>query len=379
MLPRAATPSMSRSAPVVGRPPLGAVPVLTVVVVPPGVVPPGGVPPQLVVQPGGVPPQLVVQPGGVPPQSCLHGWQSLPMQWQLLPWHGWHCCPMQWQSLPTQWHLSPWHGWHCCPMQWQLSPWHSWHCGPWHSWHCGPWQPGWLQSLPMQEVEPPLQLALAKPPAATALPQTFTGTLTGAVTVLPETIGMLKFPVVLPLWLWPPTPEMVEVDPPTQPALEKPSSASEMPHRLTGALTGAVTVLPEPIGMLKFPVVLPLSLPLPTLEMVELDPPLQPEFAKPPTAPETPHTFTGALIGAVIVLPEPSEMLRLPVVLPLWLSSPTLEMVELDPPAQPAFEKPATASEIPHRLTGALSGAVTELPDRIEMLPFPVVFPLSEA
>ena len=60
-----------------------------------------------------------------------------------------------------------------------------------------------------------------------------------------------------------------------------------------------------------------------------LDPPLQPEFAKPPTAPETPHTFTGALIGAVIVLPEPSEMLRLPVVLPLWLLSPTLEMVEL--------------------------------------------------
>src|SRR6266568_391754 len=205
-------------------------------------------------------------------------------------------------------------------MQWQLLPWHGLHRGPWHSWHCGPWQPGWLQSLPMQEVEPPLQLALAKPPAATALPQTFTGTLTGAVTVLPEPIGILKFPVTLPLWLWPPTPEMVELAPPTQPALEKPSSASEMPHRLIGALTGAVTVLPEPIGMLK-----------------------------------------------------------LPVVLPLWLSSPTLEMVELDPPAQPALEKPATASEIPHRLTGALSGAVIELPDRIEMFPFPVVLPLSEA
>src|SRR6266516_4022869 len=205
-------------------------------------------------------------------------------------------------------------------MQWQLSPWHGLHRGPWHSWHCGPWQPGCLQSWPMQEVEPPLQLALAKPPAATALPQTFTGTLTGAVTVLPEPIGMLKLPVTLPLWLWPPTPEMVEVDPPTQPALEKPSSASEMPHRLIGALTGAVTELPERIGMLKLPVVLPLSLPLPTLEMVEFD-----------------------------------------------------------PPSQPAFEKPATASEIPHRLTGALSGAVTELPDRIEMLPFPVVFPLSEA
>jgi hypothetical protein len=51
----------------------------------------------------------------------------------------------------------------------------------------------------MQEVEPPLQLALAKPPAATALPQTFTGTLTGAVIELPDRIEMFPFPVVLPL------------------------------------------------------------------------------------------------------------------------------------------------------------------------------------
>jgi hypothetical protein len=231
----------------------------------------------------------------------------------------------------------------------------------------------------MQEVEPPLQLALAKPAAATALPQTFTGTLIGAVIVLPEPTGMLKLPVTLPLWLWPPTPEMVEAAPPTQPALEKPSSASEMPHRLTGALTGAVTVLPETIGMLKLPVVLPSWLSPPTPEMAELDPPWQPEFEKPPTAPDTPHTFTGALIGAVTVLPEPSEMLRLPVVLPLWLSPPTPEMTELDPPSQPALEKPATASEMPHRLTGALIGAVIELPDRTEMFPFPVVLPLSEA
>src|SRR5437667_289592 len=49
MLPSAATPSRSRSAPAVGRPRLGAVPVLTVVVVPPGLVP-GGVPPQLALQ-----------------------------------------------------------------------------------------------------------------------------------------------------------------------------------------------------------------------------------------------------------------------------------------------------------------------------------------
>lgn len=115
------------------------------------------------------------------------------------------------------------------------------------------------------------------------------------------------------------------------------------------------------------------------LPMQEVEPPLQLALAKPAAATALPQTFTGALIGAVIVLPEPSEMLRLPVVLPLWLLPSTSEMVELDPPSQPALEKPATASEIPHRLTGTLTGAVIELPDRTETLPFPVVLPLSEA
>ena len=114
--------------------------VVVVVVVVPGPVPGG-------VSPGGVPPQLAVQPGGLQP----------------LPW------------------------------QWQLLPWQSWHAGPWQSWHW-PWQSGWLQWLPMQEVEPPLQLALAKPAAATALPQTFTGTLIGAVIELPDRTETFPFP-----------------------------------------------------------------------------------------------------------------------------------------------------------------------------------------
>jgi hypothetical protein len=38
--------------------------------------------------------------------------------------------------------------------------------------------------------------------------------------------------------------------------------------------------------------------------------------------------------------------------------------------SQPAFEKPATASEIPHRLTGALIGAVIELQERTEIFPY---------
>src|SRR5436309_3508410 len=222
MLPRAATPSRSRSAPVVGRL-TGDVPVLTVVVVVPGPVP-GGV--------FGV--QLVVQPcGGV--QSCWHGGgvQSC--------WHG--------GGVQSCWHgggvQSCWHGggvqscWHGGGVQ------SCWHGGGVQScWH------GVLQSLPMHEVEPPLQLALAKPPAAAALPHTFTGALIGAVTVLPEPTEMLRFPVTLPLWLWSPTPEMVELDPPSQPALEKPATASEIPHRLIGALIGAVIVLPDRTEML---------------------------------------------------------------------------------------------------------------------------------
>ena len=178
----------------------------------------------------------------------------------------------------------------------------------------------------------------------------------------------------------PPGPDTDELDPPSQPEFEKPSSASEMPHRLTGALTGAVTVFPEPVETLPTPVTLPLWLPPPTPDTFEVDPPLQCEFAKPPTAPETPQTFTGALIGAVTVLPEPVETLPLPVTLPSWLlPPPPPDTVELDPPWQLEFEKPSTASETPHRLTGALTGAVTVFPDRIERLPLPVTLPLPEA
>ena len=50
-------------------------------------------------------------------------------------------------------------------------------------------------------------------------------------------------------------PEMAELDPPAQPALRN----RPAPARCRTPLTGVVTVLPETIGMLKLPVVLPLS------------------------------------------------------------------------------------------------------------------------
>src|ERR1700730_17116285 len=93
--------------------------------------------------------------------------------------------------------------------------------------------------------------------------------------------------------------------------------------------------------------------------------------------------FTGTLTGAVIVLPEPAETLWLPVTLPLPAPSPSPEggmpIVDLAPASQPEFAKPSTASEMPHKLTGALIGAVTVFPDSSETLPLPVTLPLPEA
>ena len=104
-------------------------------------------------------------------------------------------------------------------------------------------------------------------------------------------------------------------------------------------------------------------------------PPSQPELAKPATAPETPQTFTGALIGAVIVLPEPRPTLPMPVTLPL-LPGAAPDTFVVAPPWQLEFEKPSSASEMLHRLIGALIGAVIVLPDTPETLPMPVTLPL---
>src|SRR5437763_9424355 len=170
MVPTAATPSRSRSAPVVGRVPVfGMVALVTVVVVPGPV-------------PFGLPP-------GLPPGEQWLPWQEGGLQWlpwqpggvQWLPWHGGGVQWLPWQGGGQLWsqHWS-WQG---------GGQWCS-HGGQLWSQHCS-WQDGWLQSWPMQDEEPPLQSELAKPPTAPETPQTFTGTLIGAVTVLPDTTGML--------------------------------------------------------------------------------------------------------------------------------------------------------------------------------------------
>ena len=50
---------------------------------------------------------------------------------------------------------------------------------------------GWPHWLPMHEVEPPSQAALEKPSSASEMPQTFTGALIGVFTVFPDSTGTL--------------------------------------------------------------------------------------------------------------------------------------------------------------------------------------------
>src|SRR5580693_7401927 len=85
---------------------------------------------------------------------------------------------------------------------------------------------------------------------------------------------------------WPPPGGMItfENEPPSQPALEKPSRPTAMPQTLTGALTGVFTLLPDSRDRppeLPFP-----EPPLPPMTVLLAAPPLQPELAKPATAAE---------------------------------------------------------------------------------------------
>jgi hypothetical protein len=94
-------------------------------------------------------------------------------------------------------------------------------------------------------VEPPLQPELAEPSIASETAQTFSGTLTGADTVLPEPTDV--FPAFVP-----PGPDdknaigaLCTPAPPRQPESATPSSATDSPQMFTGTLTGAETSLPE--------------------------------------------------------------------------------------------------------------------------------------
>src|SRR5580693_2805091 len=163
-------------------------------------------------------------------------------------------------------------------------------------------------------------------------------------------------------------------EPPSQLALEKPARASEMPHTFTGTLTGAFTVFPEPTAaMPALPLWLPPLAPSPMTVLLAA-PPLHPEFAKPASATEMPHRSTGALTGTFTLLPEPTAAMP---ALPLWLpplAPSPMTVLLAAPPSQPAFAPPSRATATPQTSIGALTGAFTSLPDRSDSTP---ALPLS--
>src|SRR5579863_855920 len=153
-------------------------------------------------------------------------------------------------------------------------------------------------------VAPPLQPANASPSTAAALPQTFTGTLTGTLTWLPPPIDSLPEVCQRSPRCPPPT-----CAPPLQPANASPSSASALPQALTGAFTAALPWLPPRID--SFPEVCQ-----PPPPPAAPAPPLQPDAASPSAAALLPQTFTGTLTGTLTWLPPRMEWL--PEVCQLW-------------------------------------------------------------
>jgi hypothetical protein len=188
---------------------------------------------------------------------------------------------------------------------------------------------------------------------------------------------------------------VVVVAPPRQVELASPSTASETLQTLTGTLTGALMVLPLTSDRLPTPVVSPLLPPAPpdpVMVVLEWDPPVQCELAAPATAPETPQMLTGTLTGALTVLPFAADRLPIPEVSPLLppaagpppevppeVPAGSMVVFVLAPPWQPAEEPPSTPTPTPQRSIGTLTGRLIPLPFRSERLPRPVVSPLGPA
>src|SRR5690606_32252760 len=225
---------------------------------------------------------------------------------------------------------------------------------------------------------PPLHPANALPSTATALPQTFTGAVTGATTWLPPRIEPAP-EVRLPPAPLPARPTTLA--PPLHPALAPPATATAVPHTFTGAVTGATTWLPpriDPRPEVRLPPAPEPARPLPPL--LTAAPPLHPALAPPATATAVPHTFTGAVTGATTWLPpriDPRPEVRLPPA--PEPARPLPPLLTAAPPLQAASEPPKTEIALPQTFTGAVIGATTWLPPRIDPRPEVRLPPASAA
>lgn len=179
-------------------------------------------------------------------------------------------------------------------------------------------------------VAPPSQEAVADASiAATALPQTLTGTWIGAHTWLPLATPML--PEVVPPEQVAPSP--FAVAPPSQEEVAAASTAAtELPQTLTGTWIGALTWLP-----LRAPALTELvPPPAPEVELVAFAPPTQWASAIPMTATALPQTLTGIWMGRTIWLPLSRPMF--PLVLPV--PDAALAPAVASPPASTAATMP---------------------------------------
>ncbi len=149
-------------------------------------------------------------------------------------------------------------------------------------------------------VDPsPAQPAKASPSTATALPQTFTGISTGTRTWLPPRMDSL------PEVCGPAAELSAPVLPTKAPPTHWARALTALPQTFTGTLTGTRTWLPPRMDPLPE---VPADEPPPVSCDTEA-PPSHAAKAPPSTATALPQTFTGMLTGTDTWLPPPMELL----------------------------------------------------------------------
>jgi hypothetical protein len=251
-----------------------------------------------------------------------------------------------------------------------------------------------VASVPPHVLEP-------LPSTPTPIPQTFTGAVIGVSTPSTPVPGVPGSAEPVPLVLLAvPAAVAGQADDPS------PRTPAEMPHTVTGALTGATALTPPPNSPPSRPVSEPPPVPLVLLAVpaAELAAVGQPDDPLPRTPAEMPHTVTGALTGALAVRPpdgvvappdvadEPDEVVPdggvlLPAGCPTCSEMPltligaligALADVSPEPAVevelsgvvagQPDEDPPRIPMLIPQTVTGALTGACTE---SAEAMPWP--------
>ncbi|NWL35229.1 hypothetical protein DM791_20375 [Paenarthrobacter nitroguajacolicus] len=149
-------------------------------------------------------------------------------------------------------------------------------------------------------------------------------------------------------------------------AAESPSTPADVEPTVMGIVTGATTWVPEAIPL--EPLVLAAGVELAAeagaagvAELASVEPPSRPTDDEP--------RFMGTVTGATTCVPEP--MLFAPLVLAAGAVADPEPAAGADADVV-AAESPNSPSDVPPRLTGAVTGATTCVPERSPSLPLVV-------